>query len=44
VILAYNAGISAIDWNLMEEIDYDDRACKVACMAECLSFTSVNLT
>jgi hypothetical protein len=41
-ILAYDAGISAIDWDLMEERDYDDRACKVACMAECLSPTSVN--
>lgn len=41
-ILAYDAGFSAIDWELMEEREYDDRACKVACMAECLSPTSVN--
>ncbi len=41
-ILDYDAGFSAIDWVLMEERDYDDRACKVACMAECLSPTSVN--
>lgn len=41
-ILDYDAGFSAIDWELMEERDYDDRACKVACMAECLSPTSVN--
>jgi hypothetical protein len=41
-ILDYDAGFSAVDWELMEERDYDDRACKVACMAECLSPTSVN--
>ena len=33
-ILDYDAGFSAIDWELIEERDYDDRACKVACMAE----------
>jgi hypothetical protein len=36
-ILDYDAGFSEIDWELMEERDYDDRACKVVCMAECLS-------
>jgi len=37
----YDAGFAAIDWDLLEERDYDDRACKVACMAECLSPDSV---
>jgi hypothetical protein len=41
-ILNYDTGFAAIDWDLMEERDYDVRACKVACMAECLSPTSVN--
>lgn len=36
-ILDYDKGLNAIDWALIEQRDYDDRACKVACMAECLS-------
>lgn len=40
-ILDYDIGINAIDWALIEQRDYDDRACKVACMAECLSPDSV---
>lgn len=36
-ILDYDAGMAAINWDLIEQRDYDDRACKVACMAECLS-------
>lgn len=36
-MLNYDEGIKAIDWALIEQRDYDDRACKVACMAECLS-------
>ena len=30
------------DCDLMEERDYDSRACKIACMAECLSPTAVS--
>jgi len=36
-ILDYDEGIDAIDWALINHKNYDDRACKVACMAECLS-------
>lgn len=41
-ILDYDTGFSEIDWDLMEQRDYGDRACKVVCMAECLSPRSVN--
>ena len=41
-ILDYDAGFIEIDWELMEERDYDDKACKVVCMAECLSPTTVS--
>jgi len=40
-ILDYDDGFDTIDWALIAERDYEDRACKVACMAECLSPTSV---
>lgn len=40
-ILDYGIGINAIDWALIEQRDYDNRVCKVACMAECLSPNSV---
>lgn len=40
-ILSYDEGIKAIDWALIEQRNYDCRACKVACMAECLSPSSV---
>ncbi|WP_305909651.1 DarT ssDNA thymidine ADP-ribosyltransferase family protein [Methylomarinum sp. Ch1-1] len=40
-ILDYDAGINVIDWALISQRDYSDRACKVACMAECLSPYSV---
>lgn len=36
-ILDYAEGLEAIDWALIAKREYDDRACKVACMAECLS-------
>ncbi|MGI2091653.1 DarT ssDNA thymidine ADP-ribosyltransferase family protein [Shewanella oncorhynchi] len=36
-IIDYVEGIEAIDWSLIAKRNYDDRACKVACMAECLS-------
>lgn len=40
-IFDYSTGFAAIDWELMEKRDYDDRVCKVTCMAECLSPTVV---
>lgn len=40
-IFDYDYGFDAIDWDLLEKRDYDNRACKVACMAECLSPDSV---
>lgn len=40
-ILDYVEGIKAIDWPLISQRNYDNRACKVACMAECLSPTTV---
>lgn len=36
-ILDYNVGMDTIDWALIAQKDYENRACKVACMAECLS-------
>ena len=41
-ILSYIEGMDTIDWDLIAARDYDDRACKVACMAECLSPSSVS--
>lgn len=41
-ILDYVEGMNAIDWTLIAERDYENRECKVACMAECLSPTSVS--
>lgn len=41
-ILSYDDGIHSIDWELIAKKDYNDRACKIACMAECLSPTSVD--
>jgi len=40
-ILDYYDGIAAINWTLIAKRDYNDRACKVACMAECLSPSTV---
>lgn len=40
-ILEYEDGMNTIDWSLIAQKEYDDRACKVACMAECLSPTTV---
>lgn len=40
-ILDYAEGLEAIDWTLIAKRDYEDRACKVACMAECLSPNTV---
>ncbi|MGE7993329.1 DarT ssDNA thymidine ADP-ribosyltransferase family protein [Pseudomonas sp. NPDC089554] len=36
-LLGYDAGFAAIDWNLMEQRDYTNAACRHVCMAECLS-------
>lgn len=36
-MLNYDEGVEAIDWALLEQRDYNNRACKVTCMAECLS-------
>lgn len=42
-ILNYLQGMASIDWAQMEPPrDYDDRECKLVCMAECLSPTPVN--
>lgn len=40
-ILDYAQGLEAIDWALIAQRDYDNRECKVACMAECLSPNTV---
>lgn len=40
-ILDYDDGFDEVDWRLIAEKDYEVRACKVACMAECLSPGSV---
>ncbi|GAB2586224.1 DarT ssDNA thymidine ADP-ribosyltransferase family protein [Nitrincola alkalisediminis] len=40
-IFDYDDGIAVIDWALIAKRDYNDRACKVACMAECLSPSTV---
>ncbi|WP_054113030.1 DarT ssDNA thymidine ADP-ribosyltransferase family protein [Marinagarivorans algicola] len=40
-ILDYIPGFEAIDWALIAQRDYDNRECKVACMAECLSPNTV---
>ncbi|WP_256680161.1 DarT ssDNA thymidine ADP-ribosyltransferase family protein [Pseudomonas sp. Marseille-P9899] len=36
-IMAYEDGINAIDWELMDQRDYSNAACRHVCMAECLS-------
>lgn len=41
-MLNYDEGVEAIDWALIEQRNYEDRACKVACMAECLSPDAVS--
>ncbi|MFM5018219.1 DarT ssDNA thymidine ADP-ribosyltransferase family protein [Aeromonas veronii] len=37
----YQEGFDAIDWDLMDERDYSDRACKQVCMAECVALDTV---
>lgn len=36
-LLDYDEGIEAIDWETMDRREYLDQACKLVCMAECLS-------
>ena len=36
-LLDYDAGIGAIDWDMMERREYRDPLCKHICMAECLA-------
>lgn len=36
-ILDYDAGMDAIDWDVMNARAYSDQNCKCVCMAECLS-------
>lgn len=36
-LLDYDDGMAIMNWNLMNERDYDDEECKSVCMAECLS-------
>ena len=43
-LLPWDAGVARIDWNLIERRDYDDNACKQACMAEALSPVPVPLS
>lgn len=40
-ILDYAPGLEAMDWALIAQRDYDNRGCKVAFMAECLSPNTV---
>lgn len=36
-LLEYDAGMEAIDWELMNKRDYSDQQSKCVCMAECLA-------
>ena len=36
-LLDYDAGMEAIDWDIMNTRDYSNQNCKCVCMAECLS-------
>lgn len=36
-LLEYEAGILAIDWDMMDRREYRDPDCKHICMAECLA-------
>lgn len=36
-LLQYDAGMEAIDWEVMNKRDYSDQQCKCVCMAECLA-------
>ncbi|KIE19947.1 hypothetical protein SE23_13450 [Vibrio sinaloensis] len=40
-VLDYNPGIESIDWDKMNERDYDDQESKLTCMAECLAPSTV---
>lgn len=42
-LMDYDAGFSAIDWEIMNSRDYHNPNCKSVCMAECLSPTTVRL-
>lgn len=41
-LMDYAKGFSEIDWDAMNQRDYHDPYCKSACMAECLSPTTVS--
>ena len=36
-LLGYDAGMAAIEWDVMNTRDYSNQHCKCVCMAECLS-------
>lgn len=40
-ILPFDEGMEKIDWELMAVRDYTDEECRITCMAECLSVSSV---
>lgn len=40
----YQEGFDLIDWELMDNREYSDAACKSVCMAECLSPTPVRVS
>lgn len=40
----YLEGINKIDWNLMNQKDYRSNACKMVCLAECISPNPVQIT
>lgn len=41
-VLGYDEGMQAINWDCMNQRDFDDDECKSICMAECLSPVPVN--
>lgn len=41
-LLDYDKGIEEINWELMEQRDYNNHECKEICMAECLSESKIN--
>lgn len=43
VLLEYEEGMNAIDWEVMNQRDYHNDDCKSVCMAECLSPSDVQV-
>ena len=39
----YTKGMAMIDWETMNRKEFDDAHCKLVCLAECMSPTSLNI-